>query len=125
MLERRTVEWFRGIGYHAERVIRRGRLGTRDIFGCVDVLAANAEGPVMIQVTTKKGASHRRGKIRAARLPWPVRLVIWQKCKNRWAFQSEEIIAISCSDDMVNADEAGASNTGLVLTETALRRRAR
>jgi Holliday junction resolvase len=92
MLERRTVDWLRDLGYHAERVSRRGRFGTSDLFGCVDIVALNDEGISLIQVTTKEGASARRKKIRDANLPYPVRLIAWRKANNRWNFLSEVIM---------------------------------
>lgn len=91
MLEARTVKMLRELGYVAERVSRRARFGTKDLFGCVDIVALNDEGVTLAQVTTKKGASARRSKIRVARLPYPVRLFSWSKIKGRWVVLSEVV----------------------------------
>lgn len=90
-LERRTCAWLQSLGYRAERVSRRGKYGTSDLFGVADIVAVNAEGVSLIQVTTKSGASARRKKIREANLPVPVRLFAWEKHKGRWSFVSQEI----------------------------------
>lgn len=91
MLERRTVKWLRDIGYHAERVSRRGRFGGGDLFGCIDIVALNEEGIMLAQVTTKSGRYARRRKIREARLPYPVRLFSWEKAGRIWGMVSEVI----------------------------------
>lgn len=91
-LERRTVKVLTDLGYRAERVSRRGRYGTRDLFGVVDIIAIGADGLMLAQVTTKNNASSHRRKIRDARLMWPVRLFMWSQGTNRrWTFVSEEI----------------------------------
>lgn len=93
-LERRTVEHLTSLGYQAERVSRRGRYGTRDLFGCVDLVAVSENGNLMLaQVTTQSGASHRRRKIRDAKIGCPVRMFIWRKVGGRWTFLSEEVAA--------------------------------
>jgi Holliday junction resolvase len=97
MLERRTVEHLRAIGYHAERVSRRGRYGAGDLFGCVDIVAVGEEGVMLCQVTTKTNASSRRKKIRNAGLPEPVRLFLWAKNGRAWAFTSEVVAPVEAA----------------------------
>jgi Holliday junction resolvase-like predicted endonuclease len=118
-LEVRTVAWLRGLGYTAERVSRRGRYGTSDLFGCIDVIALNDEGPMFIQVTTKSGASHRRRKIRDANLPVPVRLFAWFKdTRHRWAFVSEEIHGFAWrNNDLHGINEAARGGVGSTIPE--------
>jgi hypothetical protein len=91
MLERRTVALMVSVGYRAERVARRGRYGTKDLFGVADIVAVDAAGVHLVQVTTKSGASHRRRRIRDAKLPVPVRLFKWEKVRNRWVAFSETV----------------------------------
>jgi hypothetical protein len=110
-LERRTVAWLEQCGYRAERVSRRGRFGGGDLFGCVDVLAVNAEGVELIQVTTKTNASARRRKIREAGLPFPVHLFLWFKHKNRWTFVGETV--------RMNAEGADADHADPLLNTAA------
>lgn len=112
-LENRTVRWLESVGYRAERVARTARFGPKDVFGVVDVLAVNAEGVVLAQVTTKTNASARRRKIREAGLPWPVRLFSWFKHKNRWTFTSEEVAPFSLrSHEFGGTIEAGREGVG-------------
>lgn len=91
-LERRTVAYLERIGYRAERVSRRGRFSGKDLFGCIDIVAVDTRGVMLVQVTTRSNASAHRRKIREARLPWPVRLWLWSKVKGRWQFISEEVM---------------------------------
>ena len=93
-LERRTVKHLETVGYRAERVSRAGLLNGGDLFGIIDVIAVNSLGVELIQVTTATNASHRRRKIREARLPWPVRLWLWKKVGGRWTFRSEEVLPV-------------------------------
>lgn len=91
-LERRTVELLIELGYRAERVSRRGRFGTSDLFGVADLVSVHPEhGVELHQVTTASGASHRRRKIRDAALGWPVRLWKWAKVGARWSYTSETV----------------------------------
>lgn len=91
-LERRTCAWLKSQGYMAERVSRRGKYGTADLFTVADIVCINPNGQVeLVQVTTKGGASARRKKIREANIPAPVRLFAWFKHNGRWNFISEEI----------------------------------
>lgn len=91
-LERRTCAWLQSLGYRAERVSRRRKYGTSDLFGVADIVCIDPNGEIqLVQVTTKSGASARRKKIREANLPVPVRLFAWVKHNGRWGFAAEEI----------------------------------
>lgn len=92
-LERRTVKAFEGLGYRAERVSRRSRFATSDLFGVIDIVAVNAQEIMFIQSTTKNNKYKHRKKIRDAALPQPVRLVVWDKVGGRWIWTSEEVTA--------------------------------
>ncbi len=99
MLEARTVKHLETWGYRAERVARSGKRNGGDLFNCVDVVAVNGEGVILIQVTTKTNASARRKKIRAAKLGWPVRLWLWEKVGRFWVFSSEDVAPAVLFDD--------------------------
>lgn len=75
----RVLKTLRDEGWHATSVdywdsfTRR----TKDLFGCIDVLAVGPQGTLAVQVTSRGNMSSRRKKIKESEAYWPMLEARW------------------------------------------------
>lgn len=102
----RSLKLLRERGYLAEVVEKRipFQFVTRDLYGCIDILALRGAETLAVQATTMDGgnAANREAKVRAApALPimlgagWRVVVHGWRKLKSsgRWECREAEVTA--------------------------------